>query len=203
VGAVTSIVVYALVASVALVACGWLASGQPRSELTHRVPGPVGWDFSTSWASNFTVVGAILGTTLSAQILPSTTVVLPSPNDYTSLSLLFAVLVVVAPFVYSGLLLTSDASGTQGQCWELLVACSLTLWGVIGELGTVGLVFYEAQHAHELAQGAVVPLWIVLGAAIALTAPYAIRTIKLLVGSPAKGARAFVAAAAASGWSLL
>ena len=202
-GSVTSIVVYALVASVALVACGWLASGQPRSALTKGVPGRVGWDFSKSWASNFTVIGAILGTTLSAQILPSTTVVLPSPKDYTSLSLLFAVLVVVAPFVYSGLLFTSDASGTQGQCWELLVACSLTLWGVIGELGTVGLVFYEAQHAHGLAQGAVVPLWIVLGAAIALTAPYAIRTIKLLVGSPAKGARASVAPAAASGWALL
>ena len=181
---VTIVVVSSLLAGLVLVALPWLASHEPLSVLGASI-GPLNWDFSTSWGSNLTVVGAILGTVLSANILPGATV-LASADGYTSLSLLFGVLVVLAPFVFTALrtgTATTHGPEYQGLGVGFLLACWVTLWGVTGELVTVGLVFYEAQHAHVLALGAVLPAWIALGAGLALTAYYALLTIWLTLAS--------------------
>jgi hypothetical protein len=93
VSAATSIVVASLGAGLVLTAGGWLTCGAIRAALKTAI-GDASWDFSKSWASNITVVGAILGTVLSAKILPTPTAVVDSPNGYTALSLLFGALVV-------------------------------------------------------------------------------------------------------------
>jgi len=211
------IVVFSLVAGLALVAYAWYLTGGSGAALTKVLPGGSKWDFTKSWGSNLTLVGAILGTTLSSKVFPSATVVLASPNDYISLSLLFLILVVVAPFVNNALLLRQDLSGENdlGRGWAVLAACALTLWGVIGQLGTVGLVFYEAKRAHAIAPGAVVLVWVVIGAALVLVVPYATETIAVIVKAetrrPARR-RAWAieclalyqpAAPRSSGWSVL
>jgi preprotein translocase subunit SecG len=57
------------------------------------------WDFSSSWASTLTAVGAILGTTLTAQVLPTQPQI--PKSVFVSLNLLFGVIIVVAALVYS------------------------------------------------------------------------------------------------------
>jgi hypothetical protein len=66
-----------------------------------------------------------------------------------------------------------------GRGWVFLLASALTLWGVLGELGTVGLVLYETYHAKTLALGAVVPIWATIGLAIVLVAVYGLRTVRI------------------------
>lgn len=178
---ITSIVVASLAAGIALVVGGWLSCGGVRAALKTAIGDP-SWDFSKSWASNVTVVGAILGTVLSAKILPTTTAVVVSPNGYTALSLLFGSLVVVAPLVFT-VLRSAKPSSTgpvyTGRGWGFLLASALTLWGVLGELATVGLVLYEAQHAKTLALGAVIPILATIGFAMLLVAVYGLRTVQI------------------------
>jgi hypothetical protein len=143
------------------------------------------WDFSKSWASNLTVLGAILGTVLSAKILPARTVVV-TPDGYTALSLLFGILVVVAPFLYTAL--RKGRPGAQGphftgRNWAFLVASGVTIWAVNGEIGTIGLVLYEAQHGKALALGAVIPMLGTLGVALVLAWLYSVQTVRLVLKS--------------------
>ena len=42
--------------------------------------GPVDWDFSTSWASTLTIVGAVLATVLAAGVLPDSLTSFPRPR---------------------------------------------------------------------------------------------------------------------------
>ena len=162
--------------------------------------GPAGidfpqWDFSESWASNLTVVGAILGTVLSANVLPPKKTVVMAPDGYTALSLLFGILVVLAPFLY-----TAFRKGRprptgpeyRGRNGAFLVASALTVWATCGQIATVGLVLYEAQHAKVLAPGAVIPMLAALGVALVLTCIYSLQSIRLVLESEARrvGARA-------------
>jgi hypothetical protein len=181
VSAATSLVLAALGAGLVLTAAGWLTCGAVRAALTTAI-GDTSWDFSKSWASNITVVGAILGTVLSAKVLPTPTTVVDSPNGYTALSLLFGALVVVAPLLFTTLRSGKpDPKGPvyTGYGWGFLLASCVTLWAVIGELATVGLVLYEAQHGNTLARGAVIPVWGVLGSAIVLVSVYGLKTVRL------------------------
>lgn len=141
------------------------------------------WEFSKSWASNLTVVGAVLGTVLSAKVLPKRTVVV-TPDGYTALSLLFGILVVIAPFLYTAFRKgkrTPTGPEYEGRNGVFLVASAVTIWAVCGEIGTIGLVLYEAQHGKALALGAVIPMLVALGAALVLTCVYAIQSIRLLL----------------------
>jgi hypothetical protein len=66
----------------------------------------------------------------------------------------------------------------------------VTLWGVLGELATIGLVLYEADHGKKLPAGAVVPIWIVIGTALVLVSMYGLETVRLTLTEPkASGAR--------------
>jgi hypothetical protein len=124
-----------------------------RFKIFGRTMGSVGWDFSKSWASNLTAVGAVVAAVLSASILPENTRYISS-DGYTILSLEFGIMVVVAPFVYSATQLAKVQKGKEpaykGHVWAFLIACVVTLWGVIGELGTSGLIFVEIEKAGSL-----------------------------------------------------
>ncbi len=153
---------------------------RPRDALRKKIGGP-SWDFSKSWASNVTVVGAILGTVLSAKVLPANPTVVASPNGYTALSLLFGALVVLAPLVFVALRSGNPSTTNQtveGRGWTFLLATAVSLWGVVGELVTVGLVLYEAQNGGTLPLGAVTPMWCVIGAALVLVGVYGFRSVR-------------------------
>ncbi|HEV7133381.1 MAG TPA: hypothetical protein VGN27_06605 [Gaiellaceae bacterium] len=189
----TMIVVFSLAAGVAVVGYAWYRTGGKKTALSGTVPGGSKWDFSKSWGSNLTLLGAILSTTLSSSVFPKkATVVLARPGDYIALSLVFLTLVTVAPFVNNALLIRKDLTGEKdvGRASAVFTACCLTLWGVIGQLGTLGLAFYEVKRAGAIAPGAVVFAWIVIGAALLLIVPYSTETIAVIVRSePKRSAR--------------
>ena len=100
-------------------------------------------------------------------------VVLGSANDYVAASLLFGILVVVGP------LLAAAARGANGYMpgWAFLVATGVTSWAVLGQLGTMALVFYEAERSNNLTYGAVVPTWFALALSIGAVIWYALSTV--------------------------
>lgn len=189
--AVSAVVVSSLIAGLVLVVVGWVASKDWKLALG-SVPANVKWDFSKSWASNLTALGGVLSVVFAAKILPgqattASTAIKPafaSANGYTALSLFFTILIVLAPFIYVAL--RSIPSGKKGierrvAAVALLAACWLTLWAVIGQLTTGGLIFYEAYHGQTISLGITIAIWIVLGAAILLVPCYALSTIKGLL----------------------
>jgi len=183
-------VLASLLAGFALVVFAWLISSVPWSAVLTLDAGTHELDFSKSFASNLTIFAAILSTALSAKVLPSQSAVAAPPSDivmpagsYTALSVLFGFLVVAAPFVYAALRAGPDPqTGKQGHGWAFLLACGFTVWGALGELATLGLIFYEARHAQPaLPSGAVIPVWAVLGVAIVLVGYYSVRTIDVII----------------------
>ncbi len=93
----------AIIALVPLVVAVLLVAGCGNSVLKKldnniKLDSPIGhagWDFSTSFATNVTVIGSVLGVILSAQILPSKTKILPS-SSFAVLSVFFGIIVLVA-----------------------------------------------------------------------------------------------------------
>jgi hypothetical protein len=112
------------------------------------------WSFSSSWLTNITALGAVLGTVLGAtgflaDVLPGT-----DTGRFTGLSVLFGALVIAAPIVYltaSKWMFVSSSGGSPspnanantdtlvsvGRVWGVIAAAAITVAGVIGELGTL------------------------------------------------------------------
>jgi hypothetical protein len=205
VDAVSAVVVSSLLAGLGLVVGGWVMSKDWRLALG-SVSKNVKWDFSKSWASNLTVFGGVLTAVFAAKILPDqaavgTTAITPvfaTAAGYTSLSLLFSILIVFAPFVFVAIRSIPSGANGYGRGAGLLAACWLTLWAVVGELTTVGLIFYEAFHGQTVSLGVAIAVWIVLGAGVTLLPFYALASIKALLvqkapaktPSPSKGGHA-------------
>ena len=158
------LVVFApLVAALAFV--GWCWRAKPQgSKLRDRL-GPANWDFSASFGSTLTVFGSLLGTILSASVLPDTSSA--PPGTYAALNLLFGVIVVVAPFIYTATQkpeqVHQDSTITepqyQGYVRWFLIATVMTLWAVIGELATIGLVFNEIRAGGSMPA---IVLWVLV-----------------------------------------
>jgi len=154
--------------------------------LTNRL-GPANWDFSKSWGSNLTVVGALLGTILAAGALPDTTSL--SKQTYAGLNLLFGVLILVAPLVYTATQTPVSVNRTktlkepqyQGYVVSFLIASAITLWATLGELATVTLLFNEIRTARSLPAASVGLLIAVVGVSAALLCFYAWRSLKWII----------------------
>jgi hypothetical protein len=158
-----------LVLAAGLVFARWQWRGV-TCELGTRL-GPVDWDFSKSWGSTLTVVGALLGTIIAAGVLPDEPVV--PKATYAGLNLFFGALIVVAPFIYTATQRAKEVHRTktvkvpqfQGYVWSFLLATSLTLWAVLGELGTMFAVLEEIRVGQTMPGLAI---W-VFGALMALS----------------------------------
>jgi hypothetical protein len=116
-----------------------------RSAFGGRAPGPK-WTFS-SWASTFTAAGAVLGTVLGAVTVPGGKQI--DKETLVRLNVLFGGLTVVAPFIFQAIRSRTVLAGEQdaglwGFNWSLLLACSITAGAVLGELGTLELLAWEA-----------------------------------------------------------
>jgi hypothetical protein len=99
------------------------------------------FNFSDDWAANFTVLGAVFNSILSASGSPDSPAPFASWHSYQLLGVLFAATTTVAPFVYFG------------RIRSFLFATALTLAAVIGQALTAFLVSYAIGSAAE-AKGA-------------------------------------------------
>jgi hypothetical protein len=112
--------------------------------------GDVKWDFTKSWASTLTAVGALLGTTLSAgSILGGAA----GKSEFGGLNLLFGFMVVLAPLFYQTTRYVRAGKFTTdgpnpGMVWSFLIANALTFWAVLGEVATI-FVLARASAATQ------------------------------------------------------
>ena len=117
--------------------------------------GPPNWDFSKSWGSSFTVLGAVLGTIVAAKgVIPDQPKFLTQPGGYAALNLAFGLIIVLAPFLYRALSSPVPVGGAEpqyeGYVWSFLVCTLLTVWAVLGQLA-VGCGALEAREARRRA----------------------------------------------------
>jgi hypothetical protein len=190
-------------AAVALVAWAVLTTTDIKTPF-----GPANWDYSQSWATSLTVVGALLGTVIGAGVLPDE-LDLFTKAGYAGLNVFFGMLVLFAPLIYAALQnrLKDDDKGVaqyEGTLLAFIVASVATVWGVLGELGTVGLLFRETEKGASLATVLVWALWIVLSLLLLAAVTYAVRRMRLILSSPAGNRGAGLDAPDSPGtWSLL
>lgn len=135
----------AVMAASVLIVLGVAKLKGKLDQLKNPAPGPE-WSFS-SWATTLTAVGGVLGTILASVTFPDH----PRQIDKDSLvglSLLFAGMVVVAPFVFQGLRKpganpADQKGGRWGWNWALLLACSIAGGAVLGEMACLALLSQE------------------------------------------------------------
>lgn len=166
-----------------IILCAWLTapSDVKRSDL---MKGPAEWSLKESWASNLTAVGAILTAALNVKAIQAT-----ADNKAFMLSIFFVALTTTAPFLY-------NAAGTESRTRTVpgggvkkeveasllifLSASTMTLWGVSGQLLTLGWVvcrllrketFFLLFASFEL----------LLGLSFLLILPYAYRSIRGII----------------------
>ncbi len=113
------------------------------TRLRLAAPGP-SWSFS-SWASNLTAIGAVFGSIVAGVSLTAHSKPLDR-DSFLALGAYFAFLVVAGPFVFQCARNPRRDPQDQGPCgWNLtlLAACSVTFAAVVGELATLGLLYWE------------------------------------------------------------
>lgn len=157
-----------------------------QGNLGRRMGSP-SWNFGDSWGTNITVGGALLTTLLGFGALPEQTHYL-NKAAYLCLSLIFAALITIAPSIYAlirtpVLVQGSDTPQYQGYVVPFALASGVTLWGTLGQLGTVGLLFGELQESQEISQTVLCSLVVLIAAIAILLVIYAFRTI---VQTPSK-----------------
>ena len=171
---VTRVIVWPLVGAALLMLIMWLGTS-PARDLTQRI-GPVDWDFSASWASNITVFSALLGTILTAGVLPDETSS-ARVATYAGLNLLFGVGVLVGPFLYTalrGAVQVNKRSKTkepqyQGWVSSFLLATIIVLWATAGEFFTMWQLFGEIRTEGSLPEAGFIAFRVlILAAATAL-----------------------------------
>jgi hypothetical protein len=153
--------------------------------------GPPNWDFTKSWATNITIIGAVFGAFFSTKIVAAPRYV--SDPGYPMLSVLFAVLVAVAPLVFRAIskekaVLTSAGTWDiqyQGNTAGFLLAMLLTLWAAFGQLTALGFLAAEVLAMRKVSASVPVGLLAILAIALAATIWYGWSTAKPLLAHQA------------------
>ena len=162
----------------------WMSKSIEEFDLQWRM-GPGGWDYSSAWASTLTLVGAFFGAILvPSGAVPEGTHYLPR-DAYSTLSVLFGMLTVLAPFLYRALSTVEsrrDKSAPeplqyQGFVWSFLLASILTVWSVIGAMATAGVFLLELNSGGKLLLAAFVLLESLLAVTTILVIIYAWRSL--------------------------
>lgn len=117
------------------------------------------WDFSQSWAANLTVIGGALAALLSFTGLPNQGQFM-TKTDYLCLGVLFTAMLVLAPPLFNFLRrpisvaipdpenpLNTTGLRFQGFVGGFLTATFVLLWGVFGQLITLGFLFAELEKS--------------------------------------------------------
>jgi hypothetical protein len=185
-----------LVAAFVLLTVAWRTLSASKRPGVERRVGPVNWDFTQSFASNITVFSAVLGTILSAGVLPTD---LPADRlaAYAGLNLLFGIAVIAGPFLYTALQKTElvNARGKQkepqyqGFVWSFLVATIVTTWATAGEFVTIAKLFGDIGSGGTLPAPAVatfIALVVVAGLGLLVLIWRRSRAILTAQGDPAR-----------------
>lgn len=134
--------------------------GNDRSPLGNPAPGPK-WSFS-SWATTLTGLGGILGIVLTQVTFPPFPAQM-SKEEMVNLSAFFAILVVLAPFIFQALRKTglSEEDEHDGRIATnriLLLSSTVTLWAVVGQLGVFAMLCWEILGRGTVAWFAIAAL---------------------------------------------
>lgn len=152
------------------------------------VVGAAELEFSKAFASTLTAVGALLGTIISASVLPEDTVNL-SKAGFTGLNLTFGLAIAVSGVVYGAVQKTFVADNDGKKEWKLkgyalpfLLAALITTWAVYGEIWTMWRMFEEIGRAGQGFSGFAVTVvrGLLILAAIAVI-PYTLIRIRVAV----------------------
>jgi hypothetical protein len=125
----------------------WAVRDDKRKQRFHgRAPGPE-WDFTDSWATTLTAVGALLATVLTELAYPDAPRYIDK-DTLLALSVLFAAWVVLAPFLFKAarhkdVPVAGSCSTLWGSNRVLLLCCGLTYAAVLGQLAATALLCFE------------------------------------------------------------
>jgi hypothetical protein len=149
--------------------------------------GPPAWEFAKSWASTTTFAGGAFTTAVALTVLPELTKY-ASKAGYAILSLLISLLVVVAPFVFSGLRngdIKWDEKNKQyavvyrGGFFFFWLSCALTLFAALAQLIVV-FVIYREMFPETGAWSFDCAFYVLVGLGLLLCI-YAVLSVKLTV----------------------
>jgi hypothetical protein len=172
--------VASLIASTAVVVVSLVLLRVKGVKMMQRM-GPPAWNFSDSWGTNITIGGALLTSVLGFSALPEQIHYL-NKTAYLDLSLIFAALIAIAPAIYALLRTPVVEAGSstlqyQGYVLFFALASGVTVWGAIGQIETVGLLFCELGEVGQISHAVLLSLLTILCFVIALLLVYAGRTI--------------------------
>ena len=171
----------------------WLR-GHGEAGLGDRLGGTAELDFTKSFASTITGVGALLGTIIAAtEVLPEETVEL-SKAGFIGLNLTFAIAVAIAAAISTSVLHAKATKAekatdppvwkTEGYVFPYLIAAFITLWAVFGELGTIWLLVGELASGKGFTSVGVWGLRVLLVVAGLAMFPYTYNRLKVAVAKP-------------------
>jgi hypothetical protein len=146
--------------------------GQLRFGATLR---PEDLEFSSGFAAGLTLVGALLGTIVSAGVIPEHTEWL-SKDSYVALNLIFTGVIAVAALVYTAFQ-TEEGGKVHGRVWAFMVAAALTTWAAFGELLTIWLLISDIDATTGLTHLGTDIIHTVLAASGILMVVYLINSI--------------------------
>src|ERR1700736_1877403 len=110
IGTLLLAIILTMVAYFIILADKKVASLHPKGSVLTHCMGKPQWDFSKSWASSLTAVGALLGTILAAAGGGLT-----SNKTNAGLNVFFGVLVLIAPLVYSATARYTEAGSMDAK----------------------------------------------------------------------------------------
>ena len=168
------LVIGAFVLALVLLIARYASLHRKSEAFAGRWNSPMGktkWNFTTSWATTLTTIGALLATVVSAL----------KTSQFTGPCLFFGLLVLVAPLAYlipgrqeAGS--ADESPSLQGYVLSFLIACLLTLWGVFGEL--VAIILLLNSQSESISLFLIRLFQVILGLAVAMICIYAWQTIR-------------------------
>lgn len=126
-----------------------------------RLMGGPQWNFGTSFATNFTVGTGLLSLVLGGSVITDALHYM-TKTHYVVLSLMFAAILLIAPALFTFFSTPHkfpSASGPSvmapaGPVWLFVLASTLMVGAVVGQLLTVGLAMDEVRFRGYLSNGA-------------------------------------------------
>jgi hypothetical protein len=178
-----------------LVALAYLLFKAARSNqdvsLGGNLRGTAELDFSKSFASTLTAVGALLGTIIAAGVLPEETVKL-SRGGFVGLNLTFGMAIVIAAAIAASFFSVEETENAEhkkewkakGYVWTFLLSALITLWAVCGELYAVWLLIGELGSGEGFTPLGVTMLRVLLVGGVLALLPYAVNRVRIAVLAP-------------------
>ena len=176
-------VALALCALFSGIAVGAAKGGYTREALENMKFGEPAWKFAQSWSSTITIASTILAGALALGAVPELTQN-ASKSGYAILALFFAMLLVLAPFLFTASRKADPAADNvtvtyQGRAGAFFLYGFLTVFAALGQLLVLFLLIEEIFAGFGF--GAQVVLLILFLVLAALICVYSSRSMKLIL----------------------